>query len=80
MGLRAHSPVAVEVELFAKCKTESEDKVLNFGVFAYRRLHSFEAPPSTTRHAFCKRSELSFQLHYLQIPLNCLQKTAWLHE
>jgi hypothetical protein len=63
MGLRAHSPVAVEVEPFAKCKTESEDKVLNFGVFACR-LHSFEAP-STTRHAFCKRSELEFSVALL---------------
>ncbi|CAO1944446.1 unnamed protein product [Urochloa humidicola] len=59
-------PVIFEVELKAKCKTESEDKVLNFGAFGYRHYGSLQAPPFiTTRSSPCKRSELEFAVAVL---------------
>ncbi|CAL4973159.1 unnamed protein product [Urochloa decumbens] len=59
-------PVTFEVELKAKCKTESEDKILNFGVFDYRHQGSLQVPPFiTTRSSSCKRSELEFTVALL---------------
>ncbi|XP_021313419.1 uncharacterized protein LOC110434073 isoform X2 [Sorghum bicolor] len=59
-------PVTIEVQLKAKCKTESEDKVLNFSVFEYSHQDSYEEPPFlTTIYTRCKRSKLEFAVAFL---------------
>ncbi|KAK3162453.1 hypothetical protein QOZ80_1BG0089720 [Eleusine coracana subsp. coracana] len=55
--------VKFEVQLKAKGRTESEDKILNFNVFPYNHFVSVERPPSiSTVSSDCSRSELEFTL------------------
>lgn len=53
-------PVTIEVQLKGECKTKSEDEVLKFSIFKYRRHVYFEGPPfyKIFLRSSCKRSQL----------------------
>uniref|UniRef100_A0A0E0F1C8 DUF6598 domain-containing protein n=1 Tax=Oryza meridionalis TaxID=40149 RepID=A0A0E0F1C8_9ORYZ len=59
-------PVKFEIQLKAKGRSESEDKVLNFRVLVYHHDYSLADPPFIVRRRRrCKRSELEFALALL---------------
>ncbi|EER89234.1 uncharacterized protein LOC8069179 [Sorghum bicolor] len=59
-------PVIFEIQLKAKCETESEDKVLNFRVLGYKQNTNFQEPPFIDKmFSHCKRSKLEFAVALL---------------